>query len=152
MYAYAIAPLDKETISLTSFSSGDKLYAVIRGFYGLKGLPTFFTKQMFSCFQKFIDRGFAFVYIDDILLLAHTKAHMIDLIEQLHQLCCSNNREIAPEKSIFILLTIKCLGHEIGNNTIKRISSKVDGIHKLKTLLLMRLIGSMNFYSTPHST
>ena len=42
MYAYAHTPLDEETIKLTSFSSGDKLFAFIRGFYGLKGLPNFF--------------------------------------------------------------------------------------------------------------
>ena len=41
MYAYAQAPLDEETISLTSFSSGDKQYIFIRGMYGLKGLPFF---------------------------------------------------------------------------------------------------------------
>ena len=46
MYAYAHTPLDEDTIKLTSFSSGDKLFAFIRGFYGLKGLPNFFTKQM----------------------------------------------------------------------------------------------------------
>ena len=40
MYAYA--PPDEDTIKLTSFSSGDKLFAFIRGFYGLKGLPNFF--------------------------------------------------------------------------------------------------------------
>ena len=34
MYAYAHTPLDEETIKLTGFSSGDKLYAFIRGFYG----------------------------------------------------------------------------------------------------------------------
>ena len=62
-----------------------------------------------------------------------------------------NNLEIAPEKSFYILLTVKCLGHEIGNNTIKPISSKVDAIHQLKTptpkTKLLRFIGSMNFYS-----
>ena len=41
MYAYAHTPLDEETIKLTIFSSGDKLFAFIRGFYGLKGLPIF---------------------------------------------------------------------------------------------------------------
>ena len=43
MHAYAHTPLDEETIQLTSFSSGDKLFAFIRGFYGLhfKGLPFF---------------------------------------------------------------------------------------------------------------
>ena len=42
MYAYAYTPLDEETIKLTSFSSGDKLFAFIRGFYGLEGLPIFY--------------------------------------------------------------------------------------------------------------
>ena len=31
MYAYAHTPLDEDTIKLTSFSSGDKLFAFIRG-------------------------------------------------------------------------------------------------------------------------
>ena len=52
MYAYAHARLDEETITLTSFSSGDKLYAFTRGFCGLKGQPNFFTKQMYSFFFK----------------------------------------------------------------------------------------------------
>ena len=94
MYAYAHAPLDEETITLTSFSSGDKLYAFTRGFNGLKGLPNFFTKQMYSFFWKLIGQGFAFVYIDDILLLAHTKTHILDLIEQLQQICHSNNPKL----------------------------------------------------------
>ena len=32
MYAYAHTPLDENTIKLTSFSTGDKLFAFIRGF------------------------------------------------------------------------------------------------------------------------
>ena len=149
MYTYLHTPLDDETIRLVSFSSGDKLYSFIKGFYGLKGLPNFFTKQMYTFFQKPIDQVFALVYIDDILLLSHTKSHMIELIEQLHQICQKNNLKIAPEKSFYVLLTVKFLGHEIGNQTIKPIHSKVDGIHKLKTPTtkreLMRFIGSINF-------
>ena len=68
MYAYAHTPLDEDTIKLTSFSSGDKLFAFIRGFYGLKGLPNFFTKQMSTFFETLIEQGFALVYIDDKLL------------------------------------------------------------------------------------
>ena len=44
LYAYAHTPLHEDTIKLTGFSSGDKLFAFIRGFYGLKGLPNFFYK------------------------------------------------------------------------------------------------------------
>ena len=50
MYAYAHTPLHEETIKLTGFSSGDKLYTFIRGFYGIKGLPNYFTKQMSTFF------------------------------------------------------------------------------------------------------
>ena len=44
IYAYAHTPRDEETIKLTGFSTGDKLYVFIRGPYGLKGLPSFFYK------------------------------------------------------------------------------------------------------------
>ena len=44
MNAYAHTPLDEETLKLTGFSFGNKLYAFIRRFYGLKGLPNFFYK------------------------------------------------------------------------------------------------------------
>ena len=84
MYAYAHTPLDEDTIKLTSFSSGDKLFAFIRGFYGLKGLPNFFTKHMSTFFKTLIEQGFALVYIDDILLLSDSKEHMFQLIEQLY--------------------------------------------------------------------
>ena len=84
MYAYAHTPLDEDTIKLTSFSSGNKLFAFIRGVYGLKGLPNFFTKRMSTFFKTLIEQGFALVYIDDILLLSDSKEHKFQLIEQLH--------------------------------------------------------------------
>ena len=106
---------------------------------------------MYTYFQKLIDQGFALVYIDDILLLSHTTSHMIEIIEQLHQICLKHNLKLAPDKSFYVLLTVKFLGHEIGNRTIRPIYSKIDGIHKLKTPTskreLMRFVGSINFYS-----
>ena len=105
MYAYAHTPLDEDTIKLTSFSSGDKLFAFIRGFNGLKGLPNFFTKQMSTFFKTLIEQGFALVYIDDILLLSDSKEHMFQLIEQLHIISTKNNLKLAPEKSFFMVLS-----------------------------------------------
>ena len=54
MCAYSHTPFDEETIKLTSLSSGDKLLVFIRGFYGLKGLPNFVTKQMSTFFKSLI--------------------------------------------------------------------------------------------------
>ena len=151
MYAYAHTPLDEDTIKLTSFSSGDKLFAFIRGFYGLKGLPNFFTKQMSTFFKTLIEQGFALVYIDDILLLSDSKEHMFQLIEQLHINSTKNNLKLAPEKSFFMLLKVKFLGHEIGYNTIKPIHSKIAAIHKIPSptskVALMSFIGALNFYT-----
>ena len=131
MYAYAHTPLDEDTIKLTSFSSGDKLFAFIRGFYGLKGLPNFFTKQMSTFFKTLIEQGFALVYIDDILLLSDSKEHMFQLIEQLHVISTKNNLKLATQKSFFKLLKVNILGHEIGYNTMKPIHSKIAAIHKI---------------------
>ena len=100
MYAFAHATLDEDTIKLTSFSSGDKLFAFIRAFYGLKGLPNlyFFTKQMSSFFKTLIEQGFALVYIDDILLLSDSKEHTFQLIEQVHIISTKNNLKLALKK------------------------------------------------------
>ena len=59
--------LDEETIKLTtSFSSGDELFAFIRGFYGLKGFPNFFKKQTSFFFKTDIEQRFALVYNNEI--------------------------------------------------------------------------------------
>ena len=80
MYAYAHTPFDEETIKFTNFSSSDKLLSFIRGFYGLKGLPNFFTKQMFSFFKTLIEQGFALVHNDDNLILPNSREQMCQLL------------------------------------------------------------------------
>ena len=151
MYAYAHIPFDEETIKLTSFSLGDKFFAFIRGFYGVKGLPNFFTKQMSSFFKTLIEQGFALVYIDDILLYSDSREHMFQLFEQLHTIITKHNLKLAPEKSFLMLLKVKFLGHEIGYNTIKPIHSKVEAIHKIPSSItkaaLMGFIGALKVYT-----
>ena len=123
-------PLDKETIKLTSFSSGDKLFAFIRGFYSLEGHPNFFTKQMLKFFKTPKEQGFAFVHIDDILLLSNSKGNMFHLLNN-YTLSVQKNLNLAPEKSFFMIPKVKFFGHVIGYNTIERIRSKVAAIHKI---------------------
>ena len=115
MYAYAHTPLDEEKFKLTGLSSGDKLYTFIRGFYGLKGLPNFFTKQMSTFFRTLIDKLSALVNNDAILLLADEKQEMFELIKELHKIATKENLKLAPEKSFYMLLKVKFLEHEIGN-------------------------------------
>ena len=76
---------------------------------------------------------------------------MFQLFEQLHIISTKHNLNLAPEKSFFMLLKVKFLGHEIGYNTINPIHSKVDAIHKIpsstRKVALMRFIGALNFYT-----
>ena len=153
MYAYAHTPLDEETIKLIGFSSGDKLYTFIRGFYGLKGLPNFLTKQMSSFFRALLDKRSALVYIDEILLLADEKQEMFELIKELHKIATKENLKLAPEKSLYVcmLLKVKFLGHEMGNNTFKPIPSKIEAIKRILSPKekkdVMQFLGSVNFFS-----
>ena len=74
----------------------------------------FFTKQMSTFFRSLIDKRSALVYIDDILLLADDKKEMLELIKELHKIATKENLKLAPEKSFYMLLEVKFLGHEIG--------------------------------------
>ena len=74
---------------------------------------------------------------------------MFHPLEQLHVSSTKHNLKLAPEKSLFMLLKVNFLGHEIGYNTIKRIPSKVAAIHKLPSptgkIALISFIGALNF-------
>ena len=135
MYAYAHTPFDEDTIKLTSFSSGDKLFAFIRGFYGLKGLTNFFTKQMSTFFKTLIEQGFALVYIDDILLLSDSKEHMFQLIEQLHIISTKINPKLA---SFFMLLKSNSLDMKLVtiqlNQSIRKLQLFIKSLLQLVKL------------------
>ena len=76
---------------------------------------------------------------------------MFELIQELHKIATKENLKLAPEKSFYRLLKVKFLGHEIGNNTIKPIPSKIEAIKKIplpkEEKDVMQILGSLNFYS-----
>ena len=142
MYAYAHTPLNEETIKLTGFSSGDKVYTFIvytRRFYGLKGHP-FFYKTNVDFFRSLIDKRSALVSFDDILLLADEKQEKFELIKELHKIATKENFKLALEKSFCMLLNLKFLGHEIGNNQLNQSHQKLkpskESHHQIKSKML----------------
>ena len=97
----------------------------------LKGLPNFLTKQMSTFFRSLIDKRSALVYIDDTLLLADEKQGMFQLIKELHKIATKENLKHAAEKSFCMLLKVRFLENEIGNNTIKPSPSKIEAIKRI---------------------
>ena len=55
---------------------------------------------------------------------------MFELIKELHKIATKEKLKLAPEKSFYMLLKVKIVGHDIGNNTIKSIPSKIEAIKK----------------------
>ena len=106
---------------------------------------------MSTFFRPFIDKRSALVYIDDILLLADEKQEILELIKELHKIATRENLKLAAEKSFYMLLEVKFVGHEIGNNTIKPIPSKIEAIKRItkETLAqdVKQFLGSVNFCS-----
>ena len=51
--------------------------------------------------KTLIEQGFAFFYIDDILLPSNSEEQMFQLIEQLHIKSTKYNPKLDPEQSSF---------------------------------------------------
>ena len=97
IYVYGKATLDNETNKLTRFSSGDNIFAFIRGFYVHEDLPNFFIQQMSLFFKELIHQGSALVFIEDNLLTSNSKPHLLQLINQLHEIANEGKLISAPE-------------------------------------------------------
>ena len=76
---------------------------------------------------------------------------MVELIKELNKIATKEILKLAPEKSLYMLLKVKFLGHEIGNNLIKPIPSKIEAIKRIPSPKekkdVMQFLGSVNFYS-----
>ena len=78
---------------------------------------------------------------------------MFELIKELHKIATDESFKLAHEKSFYMLLKVKFLGHETGNNTIKPILSKIEAIKRIPSPKekkdVMQFLGCVNFYSKP---
>ena len=117
-----------EAIKLIGFLSGDIFFVFIRGFYGFKSPPNFFIKQvsLFSkiCLDKDLHRCILVIFCS-----WQTPNHLCcNASKKLHQIAIQNNRKLAPEKFLSILLSVKQLGHEFSFSEIKSIQIKIAAI------------------------
>ena len=80
--AYNQVPLTEETQQLKSFVIGSNKYTFQRGFYGLCGLPNFFSRIMTIHFAPLIKSRQAVTYIDDTIMQAQTAEEMYSKIKE----------------------------------------------------------------------
>ena len=149
--AFHQIPLDEPTQKLTSFIIGGKQYTFTRGFYGLKGLPSFFSRMMTIHFEPLIKKKQAITYIDDTLMQAKNKQEMFTVIQEYHDLLRKAGLKAAPDKTLFFLRKVKFLGHVIAADGIQPVAKRVRDLHNLKSpktkTEVKSFLGALGFYS-----
>ena len=105
--AYHQVPLSFGTRKLTSFIIGGRQYTFIRGFYGLCGLPNFFSRLMTIHFDPLIRKKQAITYIDNTIMQSQTRCEMFTIINEYHTLLRKAGSNAAPDKTFFFLKKVK---------------------------------------------
>ena len=149
--AYHQVPLSPETQKLTSFIIGGRQYTFTRGFYGLCGLPNFFSRLMTIHFEPLIKKKQAITYIDDTIMQSQKKGEMFLIIDEYHNLLRKAALKAAPEKTFFFLKKVKFLGHAISSEGIQPIAKRVKDLKNPKSAEckrdVMKVLGCLGFYS-----
>ena len=149
--AYHQVPLSPETQKLTSFLIGGKQCTYTRGFYGLCGLPNFFSRLMTIHFDPLIRKKQAITYIDDTIMQSQNKNEMFTVINEYHTLLRKAGLKAAPDKTNFFLKKVKFLGHVISPEGIQPIAKLVKDLKILKSHESKRdvpkVLGCLGFYS-----
>ena len=105
--AYHQVPLTEESQKCTAFVIGNKQYTYCCGFYGLSGLPNFFSRLMALSMAPLIKTNQALTYIDDTILQAQNKAEMFEIIPKHHALVRTAGLKVSPEKNNFLFTKSK---------------------------------------------
>ena len=130
--AYNQMPLDKQSRRLRQFVIGNQQYEFNRLFYGISIGPAAFSAFMSKLFRPLILKKNAITYLDDVFMRAQTKEEMFKLLEQYHKILQNKNLKAASDKSHFFLTRVKFLGHNIEQETITPLKSRIDAIQKLQ--------------------
>ena len=130
--AYSQMPLDEQSRRLIQFVIGNQQYEFNRLFYGISIGPAAFSAFMSKTFRPLILKKNAIKYLDDVFMQSQTKDEMFTVLEQYHKILQNENVKAAPDKSHFFLTRVKCLGHNIEQNTITPLKSRIDAIQKLQ--------------------
>ena len=95
LQAYAYATFDDQTKNLIEVSSGGKLFASIRGSFRLKGLPSISTQRWANSFKELMHQESPLISIDDILLVSHSKRHLLQPIKWFHYIAKKKKSEVS---------------------------------------------------------
>ena len=130
--AYNQMSPDKPSKRLTNFVIVGQQYCFKRLFCGISIGPAAFSSLMSSIFKPLIRKNKIITYLDDVFIQGTTTDTMLQILTQYHTILKNENFKAAPDKSFLFLHSVKFLGHQIQNNHIQPVKSKMDGFLKLQ--------------------
>ena len=149
--AYHQVPLSSETKKLTSFIINGRQYTFTRGFYGLCGLPNFFSCLMTIQFDPLIKKKQVIIYIDDTIMQSQTTGEMFTIIKEYHTLLGKAGLKAAPDKTFFFFKKVEFMGHVISPDGIQPTAKGVDTLRNIKSPQskrdVMKVVGCLGFYN-----
>ena len=149
--SYHQVPLSPESQKLTSFIIGRKQFTYTREFYGMYGLPNFFSRLMTIHFDPLIKKKQAITYVDDTILQPQNKNQMLTVINEYHTLLRKADLKTAPNKTFFVLKKLKFLCYVISPEGIQPIAKRVKNLKYLKlpesNRDAMKVLGCLGVFS-----
>ena len=130
--AYHQVPLSFKTQKLANFIVGGRQYTFTREFYGLCGLPNFFSRLLTILFDPLIKKKQAITYINDTNMQSKTRGKKFTITNEYHTLLRKTGLKAATDKTFFFLKKVKFLGYVISPDGIQAIAKRVDALRNLK--------------------
>lgn len=119
--------LHPDSRDITSFSTEEGSFRFTRLPYGLKVAPNSFQRMMTMAFSGLAPEK-AFVYMDDLVVIAPSENQMIQNLESVFQICRSKNLKLNPDKCLFFQKEVTYLGHRCTDQGLLPDPSKIEKI------------------------
>lgn len=127
--AFHLLRMKKGKESLTAFLTkfGVFEYRVVP--FGLKNAPAHFQEVMNRIFHDLLHRGLV-VYLDDLLIYEKDPAKHRQLVEEVLERLQRFGLLLSPEKCQFEVPRVSFLGHELSQDGVSMMGSKLDAIKR----------------------
>jgi len=125
---YHQAPLHPDSQEYTAFRSMDGIFQWNRVPMGLRGAPSYFQQVMTIEVLRELLYSICEIYIDDIIIFAHTEEEMTERLDIVLRRLQEHNVTVNPEKCSFGRTNVEFVGHTVDKDGLHFSREKLDKV------------------------